>query len=65
MKKGKVKFYNEEKGFGFITSDDTGEEIFFHVSSIKGGSALSKDDKVSFELGEGKKGPMGKNISKI
>lgn len=64
MQNGKVKFYNEEKGFGFITADGTDEEIFFHVSGVKGGNALKKDDIVSFELGEGKKGPMAKNISK-
>ncbi|NCN28343.1 cold-shock protein [bacterium] len=60
MNKGTVKFYNGEKGFGFITPDD-GEDLFFHVSEIQG-DAPRDDDKVEFEVGQGKKGPCAINV---
>ena len=60
MNKGKVKFFNTSKGFGFITQDN-GEDLFFHVSELRIGSA-NEGDKVEFEISEGKKGPCAVNI---
>jgi cold shock protein len=54
MKKGKVKFFNETKGFGFITDSETGEEIFVHVTGLK--EDIREGDEVSFETSQGKKG---------
>jgi len=60
MKKGKVKFFNKEKGFGFIVDNETGKDIFVHSSSLK--DQVREGDEVTFELGEGKKGPMAVNV---
>ena len=53
MKKGTVKFFNETKGFGFITDGDTNEEYFVHVSGLI--DEVREGDEVEFELKEGKK----------
>jgi cold shock protein len=63
MKTGLVKFFNESKGFGFIKMDDTGDEIFVHVSGLI--DKIRQDDKVSFDVTEGKKGPNAINVKKI
>lgn len=55
--KGTVKFFNESKGFGFITNDETGKDIFVHASGLNG-EALNEGDPVEYEVGEGKKGPI-------
>lgn len=55
MSKGKVKFFNSQKGFGFIVDDKTGKEIFVHVSGCD--DEIKQDDHVSFDLVDGKKGP--------
>lgn len=57
---GTVKFFNETKGYGFIT-DDNGGEVFVHVSGLK--EDIRKDDKVSFDVQEGKKGKNAINVS--
>jgi len=54
MKKGTVKFFNESKGFGFITEDDSKKEYFVHVSGLI--DNINEGDTVEFELKEGKKG---------
>ena len=64
MSTGKVKFFNDSKGFGFITPDDGGKDLFVHTSAIENGS-LSEDDKVEFEVGEGQKGPCAVQVRKI
>jgi len=61
MQNGTVKFFNDEKGFGFITPDNGGSDLFVHVSAISRGT-LSNDDKVTFEIGEGQKGPCATNV---
>ena len=55
MSNGTVKFFNDGKGFGFITPDDGGRDVFVHVNGLNGGS-LSEGDKVSFDTKEGKIG---------
>ena len=59
--RGKVKFFNKDKGFGFITSDDK-KDYFVHCTNIKSGQSLIDGEVVEFEIGEGKKGPMAVNV---
>jgi CspA family cold shock protein len=54
MKTGKVKFFNESKGFGFITEDDSNQEYFVHVTGLI--DEIHEGDSVSFDLKEGRKG---------
>lgn len=60
MKKGKVKFFNKSKGFGFITDNESGKDIFVHSSGLK--EEVRDGDEVTYEIGEGKKGPMAVNV---
>ncbi|CAH0997250.1 Cold shock-like protein CspC [Emticicia aquatica] len=60
MAKGKVKFYNESKGFGFIISDENGEEIFVHVTGLK--EDIRDNDEVEYEVAQGRKGPNAVNV---
>lgn len=62
MVTGKVKFFNQEKGFGFITPDDGSDDIFVHVTGLSGGT-LNEGDSVEYEVGEGRKGPCAVNVS--
>jgi len=64
MATGKVKWFNEKKGFGFITPDDGGADIFVHHSEIemKGYRSLEEGCEVEYEIGEGKKGPAAKQV---
>lgn len=59
METGTVKFFNESKGFGFITLED-GKEIFVHVSGLK--QDIRQNDKVEFDVEEGKKGLSAVNV---
>ena len=52
--KGTVKFFNESKGYGFITNDETGEDLFVHYSAL-GNITIKEGDKVEYEEGEGRK----------
>jgi len=61
---GTVKFFNEDKGFGFITNDDTGRDIFVHVSNLNG-LVLNADDNVSYEEEEGRKGMVATQVQII
>lgn len=65
MGSGTVKWFNESKGYGFITSDD-GSDIFVHYSSIQGDGfkTLVEGDKVNFDVEEGQKGPKAVNVVK-
>lgn len=60
MNTGTVKFYNANKGFGFITSDD-GTDLFFHMSELQDQEPRD-GDKVEFEVGQGKKGPCAVQV---
>jgi CspA family cold shock protein len=60
MKKGTVKFYNDSKGYGFITQEDSSDEIFVHSSGLK--SQIRQNDQVSFEVQKGKKGMNAVNV---
>ncbi len=59
MAGGTVKWFSDEKGYGFITPDDDSKELFVHHSNIEGEGfkSLSEGQKVTFETGEGRKGP--------
>ncbi|MDT0557923.1 cold shock domain-containing protein [Ichthyenterobacterium sp. W332] len=61
---GTVKFFNDSKGFGFITNDETGKDIFVHVSNLNG-VELKDGDQVEFEEAEGRKGMVAVNVSII
>lgn len=61
MQTGTVKFYNAGKGFGFITPDGGGKDVFVHANDI-GGAHLDEGTKVEFEVTEGKKGPQASNV---
>ena len=61
---GKVKWFNENKGFGFILQDDGGQDIFVHYSEIKqdGFRTLNEGELVEFELADSTKGPQAKEV---
>lgn len=60
--KGKVKFFNRNKGFGFIVGED-GNEYFVHFTGIKGEATLNENDEVNFDVVEGDRGPKADNVT--
>lgn len=62
MKTGTVKFFNEDKGFGFIVDDETQQDVFVHVSGTI--DQIDKDDKVTFNIEEGRKGVNAVDVRK-
>ncbi|MDL4840438.1 cold-shock protein [Aquibacillus rhizosphaerae] len=66
MEHGKVKWFNSEKGFGFIERED-GDDVFVHFSAIQGEGYKSLDEgqEVSFDIEEGQRGPQATNVSKV
>ena len=67
MSTGTVKWFNDAKGFGFITPDEGGKDLFVHFSAIEGGGfkSLKENDKVQFEVGQGAKGPNATNVRPV
>jgi CspA family cold shock protein len=67
MATGTVKWFNDDKGFGFITPDDQGKDLFVHHSAILGSGfkSLQEGAKVEFEAQEGPKGPSAANVQVI
>jgi CspA family cold shock protein len=63
MQKGTVKFFNETKGFGFITIDESNQDVFVHVSGLV--DEVRENDKVTFEVEQGKKGPNAINVELV
>lgn len=67
MAQGTVKWFNPEKGFGFITPDGGGADLFVHHTAIlaTGFKTLDEGQRVSFEVGRGQKGPQASNVTKL
>ena len=59
---GCVKFFNEVKGFGFIKPDDGGKELFVHVTALGGLQSLENEQRVTFEVKDGRRGPQAVNV---
>ena len=64
MHTGTVKFFNEEKGYGFITDEATREDFFVHVTGLNG-ATVQQNDRVEFETQEGRKGINAVNVRKV
>ncbi|BDB42370.1 MULTISPECIES: cold-shock protein [Mycobacterium] len=67
MTQGTVKWFNGEKGFGFIAPDDGSADVFVHYSEIQGGGyrTLDENQRVQFEVGQGAKGPQATGVTAL
>jgi cold shock protein len=64
MQTGTIKFYNEAKGYGFIVDDANGQEVFLHVTGL-GGAKVRENDRVQFDVVEGRRGLNAIDVKKI
>ena len=62
---GTVKFFNSQRGFGFITNEEGGKDTYVNREDILDGAELSEGDKVSFEIAQEDRGPRAKNVKKL
>ncbi|MGW7824427.1 cold-shock protein [Streptomyces puniciscabiei] len=67
MATGRVKWFNPEKGFGFIQQDDGGPDVFVHFSAIAGTGfkELNEGEQVEYDVAQGPKGPQAENVARI
>jgi cold shock protein len=67
MPRGTVKWFDGEKGYGFISSDEGGEDIFVHHTGIAGSGfkSLDEGEKVTYEVAQGRRGPEAQNVSRV
>ena len=64
MVNGKVDFFHDRKGYGFIVSDDSDEDVFFHMDDVDGPD-LNEGDEVEFDLESSPKGPRAANVQRV
>ncbi len=67
MARGKVKWFNDAKGYGFVAPDDGGKDVFVHHTAIQseGFRTLAENEAVEYDLGQGPKGPQAENVRKV
>ena len=67
MPEGTVKWFNADKGYGFIAPAEGGDDLFVHFSEIQGSGykSLDENQKVNYEVGEGRKGPQAQNVTPL
>jgi CspA family cold shock protein len=67
MSRGTVKWFNADKGFGFIAPDDGGDDLFVHHSEVRTGgyASLQEGQKVEFQVGQGRKGPCATSVTPV
>ena len=67
MARGKVKWFNDQKGYGFVTPDDGSKDVFVHYSAVQGDGfkSLREGEAVEFEVTQGPKGPQASNVTKV